>query len=215
MADISGLIVGGIGTIAGVIGVVYAHVAYKAAQLSGRDAEESKQIAGESRNLAVEANDLARQSNNIATGARDMAKEANDIRRRSEARDTERHDVHWEGDWDTPGRYLLTKLGDDEARDVTATVVYDGLRGQQRVESIRDNGEQIVFEFPQAMADFQNELRDHQRRVQSQGPYNLGVPWGIHPHRVEERVEWTTPQGNPRLHQDDAPLTVFDGFYPS
>jgi hypothetical protein len=63
VADISGLIVGGIGSIAGDVALVYAHIANTSAKESARIAEDSK-------DSAVEAIDLARQSNNIALSAR-------------------------------------------------------------------------------------------------------------------------------------------------
>jgi hypothetical protein len=209
MADISALIVGGIGSIAGIVALIYAHIAYTGSK-------ESTRIANEGRDLAVEANDIARQSNTIATGAREIAQDANEISRRGEARETERHDVHWEGDWDQPGRYVLTKLGDDEACYIKATITYDDEKVTKTVESIRGSGQQLVFEFPTAVADFRREAADHTRQLQvaSNATFNLGVPWGQHLHSVVERVEWTTPQGNPKLFENTANLSSFDHFYP-
>ena len=210
MADavgIAGLIVGGVGSAAGIGALVYAHIANANAKKSGKAADDSKQ-------LAEQANDLARESNTIATDARQLAEEANEFSRRGEARETERHDVHWGGDWDRPGVYALTKLGDDEAHAVTATVVYDGERVTQRADIITDNGHQLIFEFPTAVRDFRDEVRDHRRRREADTTgLGLGSTWGMNVHRVDHRVEWTTPNGNPRLHEDGG-LTMFDHFYP-
>lgn len=207
VADIAGLIVGSIGTAAGIAALIYAHVA-------NRNARESTRIANDSKGLAEVANELARESNTIATDARQLAEEANQISHRGEARDTERHDVHWDGDWKQPGVYILTKLGNDQARDVRATVTYDGERVIQTAELMANEGDHLAFQFPTAVADFRREVAEHIRHKQQSDAYAISGLWGAHPHRVEERVEWTTPQGTPKLHEDTAPLTVFDGFYP-
>lgn len=201
MANILGAIFGGIGAIVGLIALYYAH--------------NAKSDANAGKGLAVEANDLARESNTIATDAKQLAAEANDISRRGEARDTERHDVHWEGDWDQPGVYILTKLGADEACYVKATVTYDDERITKTADTITNEGHQLVFKFHTAAADFQREVAEHTRRKRQDDAYRIaGGSWGMHPHRVEERVEWTTPQGNPKLHQDEVRLSTFDHWYP-
>lgn len=209
MADLLGLIAGGIGSAAGVIALVYAHIA-------NNNAKRSTRIAEDSRDLAVEANDLARESNTIALGASKAARKANDISARAEARETERHDVHWEGDWQRPGIYVLTKLGADEACYIKATVTYDDERVTKTVETIVKDGHRLDFRFHTATADFDAEVIERQQQLRSSDPHGIGVAsmWGRHPHRVTERVEWTTAQGTPKLHQQDSLLTVFDGFYP-
>lgn len=217
MADIAGLIVGGIGSIAGVVALVYAHIANANAKAANRNAKESTRIANDSNALAVKANDLSKQSNNIALGARELAQEANDIRRRGEARETERHDVHWDGDWEEPGVYVLTKLGSDEARDLTATVVYDGERMTQTADLMVGDDRRLVFQFPTAARDFRDEVRERQRQQDTADPYSLrsAMSWGLKPHWVVERVEWSTRQGNPKLHEGEASLSTFDHFYPN
>lgn len=200
VTDLLGVIVGGVGSLAALI---YAHIAYRNAKASTKIAEDSRT--------------LARESNEIAADARGLAEEANEFSRRSEQREIETHDVHWDGDWEYPGRYVLTKLGDDEAHNVKATVSYDGERVTQEAEVIRDSGHQLVFEFPSAVADFQREARQHVEdlRAARNVPYGLGVPsWGTHPHTVEERVHWTTPRGTPQHHEEEFRLSTFDHWYP-
>lgn len=217
MADVAGLIVGGIGSIAGIVALVYAHIANSNAKAANLNADESTRIAKDSNALAVEANDLSKQSNNIALGARELAQEANDIRRRGEAREIERHDVHWDGDWDEPGIYVLTKLGSDEARDVTATVVYDGERLIRTADLMVGDNRRLVFEFPTAARDFREEVRQRQRQQDMTDPHGLGtsLSWGLNPHGVVERVEWSTRQGNPKLYESEATLSTFEHFYPN
>jgi hypothetical protein len=81
----------------------------------------------------------ARRSNSIAADARQLAEEANEIATRAESREIERHDVYWDGYWETPGTYLLVKRGGDEAHDVKATVSVDGgrARSNRRIDNQR------------------------------------------------------------------------------
>jgi hypothetical protein len=187
VADISGLIVGGIGSISGVVALIYAHIA-------NTNAKQSTRIAEDSRDLAVEANDLARQSNNIALSAREIAQDANDISSRAEARETEHHDVYWEGGWDTgrPGDYFLMKRGAHEARSVKATIRYgDEEQTVTRDAMIGDN-QPLRFRFASALRDYQTE---YSRRESIYNP----VGHGVINHGVNERIEWTTPLGAPQL----------------
>ncbi|MBB2993662.1 hypothetical protein FHR72_005173 [Mycolicibacterium iranicum] len=211
MADgvaIAGLVFGGIGSAIGIGAVVYAHIGNSIAKRSEQTAEDTKV-------LAEKANDLARESNTIATDAKQLAEESNDISRRGELRETERHDVHWEGDWETPGRYVLTKLGNDEAHHVTASVVYKAERLTRQTDLISDAGNVLIFEFPSALQDFHREAREHlaDLRAARASTYRLGPIGGRRAHRIEERVDWSTPRGNPR-HHEDASLATFDRWYP-
>ena len=83
--EVWGLIFGAIGAVVGVIAILYAHAAFRGGK--------------QTTTLAVEANKLAGGSNTIALDARRIAMEANDYSHRAEQRETESHDVHWEGDW--------------------------------------------------------------------------------------------------------------------
>jgi hypothetical protein len=77
--------------VAAVVALLYAHIAYRG----------------------------ARRSNSIAADARQLAEEANEIATRAESREIERHDVYWDGCWETPGTYLLVKRGGDESSSNT------------------------------------------------------------------------------------------------
>jgi hypothetical protein len=198
VADISGLIVGGIGSIAGVVALIYAHIA-------NTNAKQSTRIAEDSRGLAVEANDLARVSNTIASSARQLAEEANEISHRGEARETEHHDVRWEGGWDPgqPGDFILMKRGDHEARNVKATVRY-GDEEQTRDAVIGDN-QPLRFRFSSALRDYQAEYSRRESTYNPAGHVLIN-------HGVNERVEWTTPLGAPQLH-DERSLHNFEMYF--
>lgn len=92
---IGGLAAGAVSCITAIGALVYAHKA-------NTKSNKSNTLATEANDLATEANDLAKGSNTIALDARKIALHA-------EARETETHDVYWEGDWQQPGIYVLTK----------------------------------------------------------------------------------------------------------
>jgi hypothetical protein len=205
LIGVVGIVVGGIGAATGIMAIGYALVAKGAA-------DEANQIAGDSKNLAGEANNLARESNTIAVDARQLAEEANTYSHRAEARETERHDVHWDGEWEQPGTYVITKRGDDQAHDVKATVTADGEEVIVTADLLTDDGAILVFEFPNVAAAFRAEVRERARRPPA--PFGMGQTWGLHAHFVTERVVWTTRLNAPQLHTSDRSLTYFDGFYP-
>ncbi|WP_285033866.1 hypothetical protein [Mycolicibacterium sp. lyk4-40-TYG-92] len=196
MADISGLIVGGIGSVAGILALVYAHIA-------NNNAKRSITVAGESRDLAVEANDLSRQSNTIATGAREIAQDANDISRRSEARETERHDVRWEEQWVSKqnGFYAIVKRGNDVAYHVKATATLD--KGEHVVEAdtVTEDGTQLRFRFGSEVYDRDKAALDEALRARS-----FSVP--LRMHAVDVRIEWTTALGTPKLFTAVFPVQI-------
>jgi hypothetical protein len=198
------LIFGGVGAVAGLIALVYAHAAFRGGNQTSQ--------------LATDANDLAKGSNAIALDARRIAIEANDYSHRAEQRETERHDVYWEGDWVEPGIYLLVKRGDDSARNVKATVYYDGNELSQSVDSLDHDGCGLEFSFPEAVADFEREVA---QRAEDKANNNVGLPFAMldierpHFHSVTERVEWMTPRGTPKLHvPKGSALESFSHFYP-
>ncbi|WP_445160946.1 hypothetical protein ACTXG5_22825 [Mycobacterium sp. Dal123C01] len=178
-----GLGVAGISAVVGVVAVIYAHVAVKR-----------------------------------ASDAKEFAKTANEIAGRGEAREIEKHDVHWDGEWDPgqPGRYLLRKRGDDEARNVRARVSY-GDDEQTVVEaSMTGDGETLVFVFEEALTDYQEEYeyREERLAVAAASPFPEVTGGWVPPrmHRVHERVEWETPLGMPKLHED-SPLLTFSLYF--
>lgn len=214
MADIAGLIVGGVGSLAGVAALVYAHVAYRSANAS--------------KGVAAEANDLARESNSIAADARQLAEDANAFSHRAEARETERHDVRWDDGWLSAKRgiYAVTKRGDDPAHNVRATVVFDGQEQARTADLLEEEGAQMRFEFASA-ADAYAAEREEQvarqaaatQRRDADGPFGIRLPPQVtssplmqHYHYAAVRVEWVTALGTPKLWEDDHRLMTFGPF---
>lgn len=221
LIGVVGMVVGGIGAATGIIAVAYAHVAKTAA-------EKANEIAGDSKTLAGEANTLARESNTLAADARRLAEEANTYSHRAEARETEGHDVHWDGEWERPGIYVLTKRGDDEAHNVKATVTCEGEEVTVTADQITEDGSSLEFDFPLVAAGFQAEARarmakrDRERRQREREPYGellLPLSAGISSwqspdmHFLSQRVTWMTSLDAPKIHTDDRVLTTFDEFY--
>ncbi len=189
MIAIVGVVFGGIAGIAAIVAVIYAHL----------------------------ANRKAGDANKIADAAKSLAKTANDIAARGEARAVERHDVHWEGDWDParPGRYLLRKRGRDEARCVRAKVYYDGDEQTAANECLTGDGGLLTFWFEGALTDYQEEYAERRERddIAASGIPALS-PYIESSRPVAERVEWETPLGTSKLHECRS-LTTFDAYFES
>lgn len=202
--EVWALIFGGVGAVGGITGAIallYAHAAFRGGKKSGE--------------LAVEANDLAKGSNTIALDARRLAMEANEYSHRGEQRETEKHDVFWEGDWLKPGTYILVKRGDAPAHNVKATVSYEGNEVTQTADVITEEGDGFEFDFPAAAADFKREVAE---RSKPKPTMPFAIPDIEHPnyHSIHERVESTTPLGKPKLHAPEAlGLRTFADFYPN
>lgn len=121
---LAGLIAGAVGALAAAIALIYAHRAHRE---------------------SVEANDIADEASKLA-------RNANEIAAREEARETEPHDVFWEGDWDPlqPGRYSLRKRGDAAAINVRAQVSYSGEKQTASSECMSIDGATLTFRFDRA-----------------------------------------------------------------
>lgn len=191
-----GAIAGAAGAVVGTVALVYAHTANQHSKRS---------------------NQFAAEANTIAAAARRLAQEANEMSRRSETRETERHDVRWQGEWhwgDGQGLYIITKLGDDEARHVEVTVAIDNEEGRPLAKSPLDellaSGERLIgFLFPQTAKalQFDSSLKSENRqRIKRGGPAELNPP--LPEHTITEHVEWTTEEGNPRVHHEVKKVTI-------
>lgn len=149
-----------------------------------------------------------------ADDAKELAGAANQIAERAEAREVEKHDVHWEGGWDPrqPGRYLLRKRGDDEARSVRARLSYSGDEQTATVDSMDEDGQTLAFVFQEALVDYQDEYAERER---SRSIAAAGIPTAgavVRSYVVQERVEWLTPLGTPKLHEKRA-VTTFGKYF--
>jgi hypothetical protein len=183
---LAGLIAGAVGALAAVIALIYAHRAHRE---------------------SVEANDIADEASKLA-------RNANDIAARGEVRETEPHDVFWEGDWDPlqPGRYSLRKRGDATAINVRARVSYSGDEQMASSECMSTDGATLTFRFDRALRDYQREYSQRDNAANSPFPDVSGS--AVLPRLVEERVEWLTPQGTPKLHRNTS-FTTFSMYFRS
>ncbi len=180
------MVFGGVSAITAIIAVIYAHL----------------------------ANNKSSRANAIASDAKVFAAAANDIAARGEAREVERHDVHWEGGWDPrqPGRYLLRKRGNTEACDVRARVSYQGDEQVATEASMVEDGATLVFEFRGALSDYQEEYAERQYAADSAAAGVFTAGHVLRTYSVRERVAWLTPLGTPKLH-DNSNLTTFAKYF--
>ncbi|MFC9555541.1 hypothetical protein ACFTWF_32420 [Rhodococcus sp. NPDC056960] len=191
------------GVLGGGAGLTFGILALKQSKASNKLAEDARDIAQRGEQLGTEANGLARESNSIAVDARQLAEEANTISKRGELRETERHDVHWEGDWVAPGRYALTNMGDDEAFDVRAVVTVDGEQAESRANSVPGRGGQLLFELPRAAQELRREIRERRARMRTPDPYGIdhAASLNAHIHTFTERVVWKSALGQQHVHE--------------
>lgn len=161
-------------------------------------------------------------ANQIAASAQDLAEEANARAEGQEARETERHDVHWETrwDWSHPGRYLLIKRGNDEAHEVGAKMTYTSKSNTEEQTAnaslMVTDGETLAVDFSTAVLD----LRD-QRAALAEIAKDPGLA-GINQARastntqwlrtVAVRVDWQTPLRTPKSFQRTYPA-LFNGYF--
>ncbi|MFD9551729.1 hypothetical protein ACFWBG_30480 [Nocardia salmonicida] len=161
-------------------------------------ARQSRDISNGAKQLSSTANDLSVASNRIAEEARDLATEANEYAHRSEQRETERHDVDWEMDWERPGRYLVTNGGEDSAYDVKVTVTIDDEEARGSAATLGP-GESVALDFPHAAQEFVREVQEWNQRPTGYpyvGPSMIETSRYFHTQTY--RILWSTQQGSPR-----------------
>ena len=163
----------------------------------------------------------SKTANQIASTAKGLAEQANEMAKRQETRETERHDVHWDGswDWDHPGRYLLIKRGNDEAHDVRATLTYTSKYNTQEQTATAPrmvaDGETLAVDFSKAVLDLNDERYMRQQRAKNPGMAGLYQAVDSTDTRylrvVGVRVEWVTPLGTPKSFKE-AFQALFGGY---
>ncbi|MET8751292.1 hypothetical protein ABZW32_14515 [Streptomyces sp. NPDC004667] len=195
---------GWVGGVAGLGALVYAQLAHRQ--------------ASKANSLAQEANGKSDASIRVAEKANQLAEEATTYARRGEARETERDDVRWEGDWIEPGRYGLVQRGEAVARNVVAIVSVDGAEVTVRRPQVGKD-ETLVFEFPTAAAAYATEraawndaeaetarrrseaAAGHLASLMFQSPDPLRM--GFYNHHISERVDWATAHGSHKVHEGE------------
>lgn len=156
---------------------------------------------------AHEANAKSDASNEIAEAARSLARDANAIAARAEARETERHDVRWTGDWVGFGVYRVMKRGEDEARNVSISVTVDDEERTAAAEVVDGDGRYFDLVFPRAAAAQQRYAAEWERSKKraAEGSYITGSSGPtIRMHSVVEHIQWVTARGNPKTHNDES-----------
>jgi hypothetical protein len=73
----------------------------------------------------------------------------------------------------------------------------------------RDGDDVLAFAFSTALSDYQDEYRARQEAADH--PYS-SLSGASRTYLVEERVEWLTPLGSPKLHTERK-LTTFDAYF--
>lgn len=202
------------GVLGGGAGLIFGIAAFNQSKASNKLAEKAHQVAERGEQLSTKANDLATESNGIAVDARQLAEEANTLSKRAEFRETELHDVQWEGDWEEPGTYVLTNTGEHEAFDVTATVEVDGEKQKIWVASVGEGG-RLTFAFPGARQEFAQEVAKKRRRELEAARSQWGIAgsgFEEYCHTITERVLWKTQLGNPRTHDSTNNLAALGDF---
>lgn len=202
------------GDAGGLVGAATGIAALVVSVQGNRKAREANKTAKDGNTLATAANQLSHEANQIARGANDLATEANQLAQHQDQRDSARHDVRWEGDWTGPGRYTLSRRGDDVALDVVARVVVDDEEAVVRVARV-EAGESITLDFPRARLTFAREQREH-RETSGYEP-SLAIPVPYDPlrfsmHVIEEWVQWKTELGAERDHTQEHRLSALGDF---
>ncbi|WP_329529653.1 hypothetical protein [Streptomyces sp. NBC_01462] len=203
------------GDAGGLVGAATGIAALVVSVLGNRKARDANRIAKDGNALAEAANALSYQANEIAVGANGLATEANRLAQHQDQRDTERHDVRWEGDWSGPGQYVLSRRGDGVALDVVARVVVDDEEVSERAARVEAGGS-ITLDFPTARLVFLRELREHREAETGYAP-SLAIPVLPDPmrfrmHVIEEWVQWKTELGAPKDHTQEHRLATLGDF---
>lgn len=123
---------------------------------------------------------------------------ANNRSSRNEARETEKRDVEWRGQWMEPTLYEIVHVGTTVACDVEATLTVDGELFQESKAEVHPRGS-IRFHVP-AMRDRLERAEAEWRAAAKDGIFgnpNLTV-------KIVERVTWRSPLGAPDWHRHEA-----------
>ncbi|QEU90106.1 hypothetical protein [Streptomyces kanamyceticus] len=176
-----------------------------------RAAGKSNGIAQKGNTIARDANDIALDANRKSDVANQISHEALALSQHQDQRETEAHDVRWEGDWIAPGQYALTTHGVHSAHDVAAQVTVD--EESVRVErAVVAPGEQIIFDFPEARRVYGEELREHRRLSQQQRAFRVYEPLQFRSHFIEEWAQWKTALGAVKSHESRSGLRTLGDF---
>lgn len=216
--ELTSLLISALSLLIALSSAIWAISASKGADKHAKKAGEKADTANQ---LSADANVIAEDSKRIAIQSREVGEEALKIARRTESRESDTSNIHWESYWQEPGVYTFTNRGDDEALNVRIILTIDDVEIREVVESV-PGGSSIQIECPQARATYLGEVRafEEEKRAyalrQRRSPYGLAglepmsIQYGYHWFR--ERIDWETGTGKPGHHdvEDRMSLGEFD-----
>lgn len=176
------------GVLVAIVGVVFGGCAMKAAKAANKTGDEALIVGKQALSKADRANDLSVEANTLA--------------HRTEARETELHDVHWQGNWIDVGVYQMVNMGEDTAYNVRCTIIADGDEVGTLPREVVHGAQVIDFEMSRAGYFYAQDLAALESAREASQKFAIPVPFRIaNPnHSIRERVHWVTAQGKPMSH---------------
>lgn len=213
--DLIALLIAALSLLVSFASVVWAVHATQGSNKSAQNAIDKAEAANQ---LSAEANVIAENSKSIAVDSRKIGEEALAVARRTELRESDTSNIHWEGDWKEPGTYVLTNKGDDEALNVRIILTVDQEEVRCAEESIPGGGS-VEIECPQARSTYLREVREYRtkKRAYEQGgrmsqfmmpPNTLEYTH----HYIGERIDWISRTGKPGVHDEGYSLSSLGDF---
>ncbi|WIV44505.1 hypothetical protein [Glutamicibacter nicotianae] len=213
--DLIALLIAALSLLVSFASVVWAVHATKGSNKSAQDAIDKAEAANQ---LSAEANVIAEDSKSIAVDSRKIGEEALAVARRTELRESDTSNIHWEGDWKEPGTYVITNKGDDEALNVRIILTVDEVEIRCSEESIPGGG-CVEIDCPQAKNTYFRELSEYRskKRAYEQGG---GMSQFMMPpntleythHFIGERIDWVSRAGKPGVHDQSYGLSSLGDF---
>ncbi|MGP9489651.1 hypothetical protein ACT3UD_16995 [Glutamicibacter sp. 287] len=212
--ELTALLISALSLLIALASAIWAVSASRGANKHAKKASEKSDTANQ---LSAKANSIAQDSKRIAVDSRKIGEEALTLARRTEARESDTSNIHWEFDWEQPGTYTVTNRGDDEALDVRIIVDIDGEEVRKTVKSIPGGGS-VQIECPQARATYLREVREYRAKKRdyairsrlgfSLPPDTLAYSY----HFTHERIDWVSQSGKPGVHDKQYPVGLLGEF---
>lgn len=213
--DLIALLIAALSLFVSFASVVWAVHATRGSNKSAQKAIDKAEAANQ---LSAEANVIAEDSRSIAVDSRKIGEEALAVAHRTELRESDTSNIHWEGAWKEPGIYVLTNKGDDEAVNVRIILTVDQEEVRCAEESIPGGGS-VEIKCPQAREAYLRELRDYKSKKrayeQGGGMSRFMMPpntFEYGQHYIGERVDWVSKANRPGVHDQSFGLSMLGDF---
>lgn len=203
------------------LGVAFAATlfAVHSSRSAGKLAQKAIEKADTANQLSTDANVIAEDSKRIAIDSRVIGEEALAVAQRSDLRQSDTSNIHWECDWEEPGVYLVSNRGDDEARDVRIILTVDEEKIRSDHKTIPGGGS-VKIECPQAKATYMREIRAYRAKVReyqtnplrNRFPIPEPTPFEYQFHSIHERIDWVTQADNSRVHDESYSMSYLGNF---